>query len=158
MYVDIAHILLRNVRGNHMKNTLFQRTANAVIVDYLQEVKDKIRTDRREILQYLPHTEDKVLRALLNTLGTNIPTSEISTNDSLVTEMERANMSINNTVALELMKILKEVRNDTKQFKKQNSNNNRRPPKITNTTSDKDHQKKKRRRTNISKYCWSCGT
>lgn len=66
-------------------------------------------------------------------------------------------MSINDTVALELMKMLKEIRNDRKHFKKQNSTNKRRPSEGPNTTSDNNRRKKKKCRTNIAKYCWSCG-
>ena len=135
-HFERAYQSLKNVRGPTMRNTSFQQQANAIS----EQVMREITQDRTKVINEVKTVvEDRILHAFAQT---NIPDSVDPANPSI-------NSTITDTVQLEILKLLKDLRQDFN-----NSKNNQRGKNPNNTTKK---TRKKRPRTDVSKYCWTHG-
>ena len=146
-HFEAAHDLLRQVRGNNMRNTIFQRTANSVTETFVNEIREELKADRQQVLQHIAVSEDKMLSAI-----STITDDESNSSQDDAEQANIANMTVNDKVTLEVLKLLKEIKNDMKNNARKRNQNSRGQSK-----SERNAKKKKRRRLKIDKYCWSCG-
>ena len=146
-HFEAAHDLLRQVRGNNMRNTIFQRTANSVTETFVNEIREELKADRQQVLQHIAVSEDKMLSAI-----STITDDESNSSQDDAEQANIANMTVNDKVTLEVLKLLKEIKNDMKNNARKRNQNSRGQSK-----SERNAKKNKRRRLKIDKYCWSCG-
>ena len=162
---------LRRVRGPTMQSGILRQQANFISSGILTQLKD----EREGYVNAVTAVEQRIMEAV----GSSTP--------EMVQEQvvqPSVNAVASNDVMLEVLKLLKELKNDVKETKRKRSHNegsgnsngnhnngnhnngNRNTRRRNNENSGKENQNqqnqnqqrtRKQVRYNVSKYCWSCG-
>ena len=130
---------LRRIRGPTMRNAAFTNTANSIITS----VREELNGEREKVFQRIDATEASIINALTASSG-----SESTEEDTVSTLTEKANVTTQDKVQLEILKLLKEIRSDIVANKPTADNNNEKNPRW---------KKRPYKRTDTRFYCWSCG-
>ena len=148
IHFEDAYASLLCLRGPSMRNTAFQQQANAISRQVLSEIQRENSTLADSISKA---TEDKLVNAfaLLQTADNE--------NQENIPPLPSANSLSSDPVALEMLKLLKDIRTDMKKSRTTTT-----PLKTIKRKNESDQdetkkRKKPRRRLDVSKYCWTHG-
>ena len=152
LHFEDAYQALRNVRGETMRNTIFQQQANAMTAHMLDEIKK----DNAEVREEIRASEEKIFSMFESHTPSSAPTHPP------IPPAPAANSAVDNKVQLEILKQLKELKEmSTSKKKPRNSNKNNGGKDNASSENDSDDtsgkKKKKKYRFNTSKYCWTHG-
>ena len=150
-HFEDAYEALSLVRGETMQNTLFQNQANAVTTKVLQEIKE----DNEQVRAELKQSEQK-LCSILEEISQQNATPPLTTEPP----EQKANSTKSDTVMLEVLKALKDLKETRTPHKRRNENNDNESSGGDDNSDGGGKKKKKTKkkyRYNTSKYCWSCG-
>ena len=152
LHFEDAYQALRNVRGETMRNTVFQQQANAMTAHMLDEIKK----DNAEVREEIRASEEKIFSMFEIHTPSSVPTHPP------IPPAPAANSAVDNKVQLEILKQLKELKEmSTSKKKPRNSNKNNGGKHNASSENDSDDtsgkKKKKKYRFNTSKYCWTHG-
>ena len=119
-HFEREYLALRRVRGNTMRNTSYFQQANS-----MSTMMQTMKEERDLILHEVKDSEYKILRAMETSenKGENI-VNHRDDNNTPPRSNQAINQTSNDTVQLEILKLLREMRDDNNSNRNSNNNNN----------------------------------
>ena len=165
-HFEREYVALKRVRGTTMRNTAYFQQANAITT-----VLESMKQERLEMIQEVKNSETKIMRAMQMTQDHFVQISEQGDNVEIKEEpMQKANSVSTDMVQLEILKLLKEMKEENKKTWKKNknsnqnnnnnnanTNNNKNNNRNQNQNQNANENQRKKQRRDVSKYCSSCG-